>query len=533
MYKISHDSEDKEIANSKQSLYNKAYTYYSPSANKTSERVSKLTYTGGYNKSINYSYDQRGNISSYGSTVYLYDEAGQLVKTFSASNGKGVRYYYDAGGNIVKTANITNGGASVGEVISTYTYGNENWKDLLTAYNGKTITYDEIGNPLKYYNGMQFTWTMGRRLASATSSGGTKVNYTYNADGLLTSKTKGSLEYKYYWNGDKLTAQTDNGSTWYFRYDGDTPIGLEFNGVEYYYVTNLQGDVIAILNDSGECVAEYSYDAWGNCTVTNYTDTIAYDNPLRYRGYYYDFDTGLYYLQSRFYDARTGRFINADEPGLIFAGVTNLFNYCNNNPVMSVDPSGRLVIYNINSITKIMNKLMTSGAKKVRRFTINYRLSIQLYLLSLFTAKFTNAIVLNYCPPIIKNMTDRLKTSSIVRDRIKEYVKKAKNGSYEKTESIKFTNPRSYGDKDLSLSIGKVDEFTLKVQYVGTARKMKKYKVTIKIIDYYDFSHFKEGDASEMVRMINNYGGYYPMMLGLVSTYWWGSKSTFYYYSNL
>ena len=132
----------------------------------------------------------------------------------------------------------------------------------------------------------------------------------------------------------------------YFRYDGDTPICLEFDGVEYYYVTNLQGDVIAILNDSGTCVAEYSYDAWGNCTVTKATDTIAYDNPLRYRGYYYDYDTELYYLQSRFYDANTGRFINADEPTLIGAngGVVsnNLFAYCDNNPVMKSDPTGHI-----------------------------------------------------------------------------------------------------------------------------------------------------------------------------------------------
>ena len=181
---------------------------------------------------------------------------------------------------------------------------------------------------------------MGRRLESATSSGGTKISYTYNADGLLTSKKKGSIEYYYYWNGDKLTAITDNGNTWYFRYDGDTPIGLEFDGIEYYYVTNLQGDIIAILNDSGECVAEYSYDAWGNCTITKDTDTIAYDNPLRYRGYYYDFDTGFYYLQSRYYDANTGRFINSDDAEMIEQEVYNLFTYCDNNPVNFVDYEG-------------------------------------------------------------------------------------------------------------------------------------------------------------------------------------------------
>ena len=340
LYKTSLDSEGEEVENSKEVLYNKEYTYYSPSASETSDRVSKLTFTGGYDKAINYTYDACGNIRQAGDTVYIYDEAGQLIKEFSASNGKGYKYTYDAGGNIISKEKIANGGASITDTVGTYTYGDSNWKDLLTAYNGKTITYDEIGNPLTYYNGTKFTWTMGRRLESATSSGGTKITYTYNADGLLTSKKKGSIEYYYYWNGDKLTAITDNGNTWYFRYDGDTPIGLEFDGVEYYYVTNLQGDIIAILNDSGECVAEYSYDAWGNCTVTKDTDTIAYDNPLRYRGYYYDFDTGFYYLQSRYYDANTGRFINADAPEMISQGVYNLFSYCDNNPVNKIDPTG-------------------------------------------------------------------------------------------------------------------------------------------------------------------------------------------------
>ena len=189
---------------------------------------------------------------------------------------------------------------------------------------------------------------MGRRLESATRSNGSKVTYTYNADGLLTSKKVGLYKLDYYWNGDKLTAQTDNGNTWYFRYDGDTPIGFKFNGTEYYYVTNLQGDIIAILDSNGTCVAEYEYDAWGNFTITKDTNTVAYINPIRYRGYYYDSDTDLYYLQSRYYDANTGRFINADEPTLIGAngGVVsnNLFAYCDNNPVNKTDRNGSFAL---------------------------------------------------------------------------------------------------------------------------------------------------------------------------------------------
>ena len=83
---------------------------------------------------------------------------------------------------------------------------------------------------------MQFTWTMGRRLASAINPNGDNIAYTYNADGLRTSKTVNNEKYIYYWNGNKLTAQTWGENSMYFRYDGDTPIGLEFDGVKYYYV---------------------------------------------------------------------------------------------------------------------------------------------------------------------------------------------------------------------------------------------------------------------------------------------------------
>ena len=218
---------------------------------------------------------------------------------------------------------------------------------------------------------------------------------------------------------------------------------------------------------------------------------------------------------------------------MILEGVYNLFSYCENNAIMNTDPSGRLIIINTKSIDKILNKLIKSGVKKVRRFAIDYRLSIQLYLLSVTAARFNWLINLNDYPSIIKNMTDRLKTSSIVRDRIKEYVKKAKNNYYAKCEYIEFYDARSFGDKDLLLSIGSAASFTMKVQYVGISKGMKKYKVSIAIIDDYDFTIFEKGEKSEKVRLINNYGGYWPMKLGAIKEYYWYSFSTFYYYGNL
>ena len=126
-----------------------------------------------------------------------------------------------------------------------------------------------------------------------------------------------------------------------------TRVGMSRNGYMYYYIYNLQGDVIALARaTTGNIVATYSYDAWGNCTVNELNGyTVGSANPFRYRSYYYDSDTGLYYLNSRYYDAETGRFINADAfattdvSGVLSA---NMFAYCENNPIVRSDPSGEL-----------------------------------------------------------------------------------------------------------------------------------------------------------------------------------------------
>lgn len=113
----------------------------------------------------------------------------------------------------------------------------------------------------------------------------------------------------------------------------------------YYYVLNLQGDVVKLVTESGAVAASYEYDAWGN--ILSSSGSKAEINPLRYRGYYYDTETGFYYLQSRYYDPVTHRFINADAPEYSEIAAdslddTNLFAYCSNNPVMRVDETGEL-----------------------------------------------------------------------------------------------------------------------------------------------------------------------------------------------
>ena len=134
-----------------------------------------------------------------------------------------------------------------------------------------------------------------------------------------------------------------------FTYDANgKPIAVNYSGSNYYYALNLQGDVVAILNNSGVAVARYTYDAWGrHLSISgSMASTLGQYNPFRYRGYVYDSETGLYYLQSRYYNPTIGRFINADDPGYLGADGTvisyNLFAYCGNNPVMGYDPGGML-----------------------------------------------------------------------------------------------------------------------------------------------------------------------------------------------
>ncbi len=178
------------------------------------------------------------------------------------------------------------------------------------------------------------------------SKSGTTWTFTYNADGLRTKRTNGSTTYSYVYNGGSLSQMTLGSNTLYFAYDASgAPLSVTYNGTTYYYALNLQGDVMAILNASGTAVVQYTYDAWGKLLTTSGTmaSTLGTHNPLRYRGYVYDHETGLYYLQSRYYNPAIGRYINADADVATGHGLlgNNMFAYCGNNPVNRTDVSGK------------------------------------------------------------------------------------------------------------------------------------------------------------------------------------------------
>ena len=187
--------------------------------------------------------------------------------------------------------------------------------------------------------GKTMTWEKGRQLKSYDN-----VQFTYNASGIRTSKRVGSFVCNYALDGTRILSETGSYHNLIVVYDNEDSIcGIVVNEIPYYFQKNLQGDIIGIVDETGTVVARYTYDAWGACTVVSGSAPIANINPFRYRGYFCDVETGLYYLQSRYYDPTTGRFINADDAQCVFGSSDdfhNSYQYCGNNPISRFDPDG-------------------------------------------------------------------------------------------------------------------------------------------------------------------------------------------------
>ena len=175
-----------------------------------------------------------------------------------------------------------------------------------------------------------------------------------DGNGMRHKKVVNGNTTEYYYNGTQLLAEYRKGTDEllaYF-YDQSGVAGLiydsRFGGIRHYYFDkNTLGDIIAIRDEGGNVVAEYFYDAWGN--ILHEEGGMASVNPFRYRGYYYDVETGFYYLQTRYYDPTICRFINADNYELVaelsyVPGQLNMYAYCGNNPIMYTDETGEIVL---------------------------------------------------------------------------------------------------------------------------------------------------------------------------------------------
>ena len=337
-----------------------------------------------------YTYDTMGRIKtdSYSGKyapgnyrTYEYDEYGQLKRENNQGLAKTYMYEYNDIGNLtaIKEYALSLSTTPAGTPVTT-TFGYTD--DRLTSFGGTTISNNAMGCPTSY-DGKTATWSKGKlsRLSQGTKlTGMSTYNYGYNGYCQRISRsysyaagTSGSgaaqlgqliaSSRKYYYDHAGRLIAEDVTKTYYgegtttenivFLYDESGIIGMELTtgGATnlYYFQRNLQGDVVSIYDPNGTLKAHYIYDAWGNCTISG--ETTSYDvanaNPIRYRGYYYDDDTGLYYCNARYYSPKWRRFISPDDTAYLdpeSVNGLNLYCYCNNDPVNYADPSGHSVM---------------------------------------------------------------------------------------------------------------------------------------------------------------------------------------------
>lgn len=308
------------------------------------------TPSGLVTETYNYEYDDKGNIISIDTddklTRYQYDSLNRLVREDNPQLKKTMVYKYDTGGNILlrKTYNY-----NINDVINLtnpknvdeYAYQCNNWKDQLISFNGKTFVYDTMGRPTTYKD-TKMTWNKNGTLASI----GDNITYTYNANGIRTKKVVDGVETTFLLDGTRIVKSTTNNVELIYRYVLNKLVGFCYNNIEFIYERNILGDIIRIYNsETGEIVGEYAYDGYGNQSIIKDVDGIATLNPFRYRGYFFDSESNLFYLNSRYYDSEVGRFISPDIISILdetkgqINGL-NLYMYCADNPISYVDPSG-------------------------------------------------------------------------------------------------------------------------------------------------------------------------------------------------
>lgn len=343
--------------NKSDTVFTKQYSYYHGSeSNATTNMVGGISYKLSSDKVLDYGYNytDTGNVENVYENgkkvaVYTYDELNQLMWYADTRTGRYIRIVYDNYGNIQKMESYslgTNWAPVKLLETRTYSYGDTNWKDKLTEFDGDSITYDKNGNPLTYRDDMTFEWENGRILKKITTSE-KAIQMNYDSNGMRTQKSVDGVKTNYYYDSsNNLFALTQGSDTLFFYYDNSGEVmSVSCNGTMYYYIKDLQGDITEIVDKDGKAAAEYSYNAWGNMlTEDNGTLTVGKLNPFRYRGYVYDEETGLYYLQSRYYDPLTGRFLNADVYADTQSGTplsTNMFAYCENNAINKSDDEGK------------------------------------------------------------------------------------------------------------------------------------------------------------------------------------------------
>lgn len=324
-----------EVHQAGKTILSNTYAYKTRSDSKyLSKQISSETIkVGNQSFTRNYTTDALGNLTSisdstFGNHSYEYDYRGFLTKA------DGEEYEYDGNGNITRKGSIN------------FVYDNV-IKDRLVSVNGLAISYDSSNplNPTKY--GSKWFTFEGRRLTRLTLTSG-YYDYKYNDQGLrIQKKDYRGITWDYTYDGDKLIYESSPYGKLNFLYDENNMLyGFIKDDIEkYIYIRDNLQNIIAITTLSGEIVVKYTYDAWGKLlsTTGSLASTIGALNPFKYKGYYYDQESGMYYCKSRYYVPDWCRWLNADNFNYLeFDNLNNCnaFAYCENDPVLGYDPNG-------------------------------------------------------------------------------------------------------------------------------------------------------------------------------------------------
>ena len=338
----------KEYSNQQHSLVKETFAYLRYGENQINLVKEHEISIGGIRKETAlYEYDVRGRIikikNDQDETRYTYDAIGRLIREDNEALNKTILYQYDAAGNLLLKKECSYSLQEKPSVLETSSYTYQ--KDRLLHMNGTNITYDVMGRPISIGN-HTLTYNKKGNLISYDN-----FSYTYGMNGIRTSKTVNNETTTYCVLKDKIFLETSNHKTILYHYAANRIIGFTYNNIEYFYERDLQGNIVRIYRkDNLAIVAEYTYDAYGNHVVSNFSEANIGDiNPIRYRGYYFDVETGFYYLNSRYYNPQTARFLTPDSLSILNETKSqinglNLYSYCGNDPVNYTDRTGHFAI---------------------------------------------------------------------------------------------------------------------------------------------------------------------------------------------
>lgn len=307
--------------------------------------------------SYNYSYRDDGNISGYtswaGQDNFTYDANGRLTGwNYTSQSGSQISetYQYDAAGNLLRKGNRT------------FTYDNAN------QITNSGITYDNNGN-LTSDGTLKYTYDAENKLIQVNRVSDNRLiaTYKYNHDGTRKSKTTYNPEVttNYHWDnfGNIVRESVNNQLMAYYYYDPQGQVvGFRSGNILYRYHHNLRGDIVSVeYKNYGTIAGQYHYDPWGKLISSH-----GMDQPFRYAGYYYDKETGLYYLKNRYYSPTLGRFLTKDSLKYVNQKVPetiNLYAYAYNNPVIFIDPNGNSPMDTIKSVIDFLKGLSSKYHK--------------------------------------------------------------------------------------------------------------------------------------------------------------------------